>query len=326
VATSITVCGMCAGNELPGVLQEFRMSKDALVLLRPPLQQQRRQRSEWGDADVPDSYTAHLSVFDADTGEDDRCALVEVNGNKVSIPQEPCQRAGSYRGKRVAVTNYRDVLDLLDLDPSAVNRATLRCYRSGHRACAIIYVVRERSQAELVAAVRSFRNARPPGSRWGIGCVRGTATADDDDDGPGASSAAVVDQVRVPLACPLSLARMRVPARGSGCSHERCFDLDTFLQTCHRSGVWECPICLSPCAFQVRCRPSYRRSYSRSFEDASPSRPPLFIADVHLTKFFPTPRYSYHTPTPQHRDRPSKLTSGSRGRCELLLRGQSVQW
>lgn len=48
------------------------------------------------------------------------------------------------------------------------------------------------------------------------------------------------------LICPLTCARMRIPARGRQCQHLRCFDLEAYLVTSASTSFhrrWHCPVC-----------------------------------------------------------------------------------
>uniref|UniRef100_A0A6A7G806 SUMO/Smt3 ligase n=1 Tax=Hirondellea gigas TaxID=1518452 RepID=A0A6A7G806_9CRUS len=58
----------------------------------------------------------------------------------------------------------------------------------------------------------------------------------------------VVDS-RVCLRCPLSVGRIKIASKGSKCSHPQCFDLATFLEFCHMTGIWQCPICTNRLPF-----------------------------------------------------------------------------
>jgi hypothetical protein len=57
----------------------------------------------------------------------------------------------------------------------------------------------------------------------------------------------VEDNRRLDLRCPITLERISNPARGSECSHLRCFDLNAFMdvnrQTSNINQRWKCPIC-----------------------------------------------------------------------------------
>ena len=64
----------------------------------------------------------------------------------------------------------------------------------------------------------------------------------DDDD-------VVCGETKVSLRCPLSICRISVPIRGTECLHPQCVDLRTFLSFSHKTGIWQCPVCLKPLKF-----------------------------------------------------------------------------
>mmetsp|Transcript_46824 Transcript_46824/g.41891 ORF Transcript_46824/g.41891 Transcript_46824/m.41891 type:complete len:297 (-) Transcript_46824:53-943(-) len=64
----------------------------------------------------------------------------------------------------------------------------------------------------------------------------------DDDD-------VVCGETKVSLRCPLSICRISVPVRGTECLHPQCVDLRTFLSFSHKTGIWQCPVCLKPLKF-----------------------------------------------------------------------------
>lgn len=45
------------------------------------------------------------------------------------------------------------------------------------------------------------------------------------------------------LKCPLSTLRIEVPSRSAICSHNQCFDANSFLQLQEQAPTWTCPIC-----------------------------------------------------------------------------------
>lgn len=59
----------------------------------------------------------------------------------------------------------------------------------------------------------------------------------------------VCGETKVSLRCPLSICRMTTPVRGIDCTHPQCVDLKTFLAFSHRTGIWQCPVCLKPLKF-----------------------------------------------------------------------------
>eukprot|EP01084_Bolivina_argentea_P119705 212223_1 len=52
--------------------------------------------------------------------------------------------------------------------------------------------------------------------------------------------------IYVSLKCPLSGCKIKTPIRGSNCLHPQCIDLKTFVISSHKSGTWQCPVCLKP--------------------------------------------------------------------------------
>jgi hypothetical protein len=56
--------------------------------------------------------------------------------------------------------------------------------------------------------------------------------------------------VRMSTKCPVSLMRMKIPARGKECKHTTCFDLDTFVAIISTRSInrnqYTCPICAVP--------------------------------------------------------------------------------
>lgn len=99
---------------------------------------------------------------------------------------------------------------------------------------AVVRVV-ERTDADvmaLVAARSSFSDA--------VDCVKqrlNTAVQDVE----------VMTSAVLSLACPLSLARIRIPVRGFACCHLQCFDLKVYVERNRAIEAvgkrWQCPVC-----------------------------------------------------------------------------------
>lgn len=49
---------------------------------------------------------------------------------------------------------------------------------------------------------------------------------------------------------PMSLCRIKIPARSMNCLHLQCFDLDTFLNINYDIPQWECGICFKKANFE----------------------------------------------------------------------------
>ncbi|KJE96087.1 hypothetical protein CAOG_009991 [Capsaspora owczarzaki ATCC 30864] len=60
----------------------------------------------------------------------------------------------------------------------------------------------------------------------------------------------VPSSLQVSLTCPLTLAVLRLPARGVSCKHVQCFELETYISVCSRQRTWICPICSQPTAYR----------------------------------------------------------------------------
>ena len=99
-------------------------------------------------------------------------------------------------------------------------------------------------------------------------------------------------QQRLTLVCPLSRARIRIPARGAHCQHKTCFDLASFFKYSDQQGFWECPICNKPLpAYEVVIDQAMRSILARTdYED----RAVLVSSDGTLTRCKEEPGSSQH--------------------------------
>eukprot|EP00670_Eutreptiella_braarudii_P012619 CAMPEP_0174324204 /NCGR_PEP_ID=MMETSP0810-20121108/12334_1 /TAXON_ID=73025 ORGANISM="Eutreptiella gymnastica-like, Strain CCMP1594" /NCGR_SAMPLE_ID=MMETSP0810 /ASSEMBLY_ACC=CAM_ASM_000659 /LENGTH=461 /DNA_ID=CAMNT_0015436919 /DNA_START=20 /DNA_END=1405 /DNA_ORIENTATION=+ len=55
----------------------------------------------------------------------------------------------------------------------------------------------------------------------------------------------------ISLKCPITLASINIPAKGTQCTHKACFDLEMYLTMCNQQKVWNCPICEQQCSFSM---------------------------------------------------------------------------
>jgi len=60
----------------------------------------------------------------------------------------------------------------------------------------------------------------------------------------------ICDEIKVSIRDPLSLCRIQTPIRGTGCHHPQCVDLKTYLNYCHHTKTWQCPICMQPLMYR----------------------------------------------------------------------------
>ena len=121
--------------------------------------------------------------------------------------------------------------------------------------------VRPRSPAALAAAcprlpldacrahIRAFFDMAASASSSSSAPSSAPSGADKDKDKDNDEDDVVTVQTKVGLCCPLSLARIRVPARARACSHVQCFDLAAFLEVNARSPKFLCPVCSRPAPF-----------------------------------------------------------------------------
>ncbi|KAJ3042316.1 hypothetical protein HK097_002075 [Rhizophlyctis rosea] len=86
---------------------------------------------------------------------------------------------------------------------------------------------------------RAQKRPPPAPARSTRPSVSSTATATNVEDD---EEIEIVDQI-VTLTCPLSLTRIRIPAKGMRCKHVQCFDAETFLQIYMSSPIWKCGVC-----------------------------------------------------------------------------------
>jgi len=60
----------------------------------------------------------------------------------------------------------------------------------------------------------------------------------------------ICDQMVVSIRDPLSLCKIDTPVRGIRCYHPQCVDLQTYLNYCHHTNTWQCPICMQPLLYK----------------------------------------------------------------------------
>ena len=122
-----------------------------------------------------------------------------------------------------------------------LNRLHVGGFESPDRAfIAILHTVRQRSHAEMVAAMAPPESVERAVERVAR-AVRGSdATAADDDDDLLVSSAIVS------LKCPLTGARLTTPTRVAGAGGLPCFDRDAFIALAARTRKSVCPLTLAP--------------------------------------------------------------------------------
>lgn len=56
--------------------------------------------------------------------------------------------------------------------------------------------------------------------------------------------------VTMSLKCPITMKRIKIPARGKECKHPQCFDLAAYFEINKDRSNWQCPICKRPAAME----------------------------------------------------------------------------
>lgn len=84
----------------------------------------------------------------------------------------------------------------------------------------MVQVVRKKEIESLFEGIP--RLPMPASCRVVSNKVKEEPKDDDDDD-------ICINDTRLPLQCPLSLSRIKTPAKGKHCSHQKCFDLEVIL-------------------------------------------------------------------------------------------------
>ena len=133
--------------------------------------------------------------------------------------------------------NARPLLTSRALDITRLTRPgsnTVRFQPPIERAVLVVLLVRVRPFDEVFREIVH----RAPGAAHALAPGPGSSS---DDDG------VEFAEERLSLQCPLTLARIVTPVKGTACTHRTCFDLAGYLSFCAQIGLWECPICSRPC-------------------------------------------------------------------------------
>jgi len=60
----------------------------------------------------------------------------------------------------------------------------------------------------------------------------------------------VVGSSLMSLKDPISTLRIAIPVRSTICTHNQCFDAESFLQLQEQAPTWQCPICNKTISFE----------------------------------------------------------------------------
>uniref|UniRef100_A0A2S2PP54 E3 SUMO-protein ligase n=1 Tax=Schizaphis graminum TaxID=13262 RepID=A0A2S2PP54_SCHGA len=58
-----------------------------------------------------------------------------------------------------------------------------------------------------------------------------------------------ITRFKLPLICPITKLRMKVPVKSNQCKHIECFDALAYICSNRRNTIWKCPICHLDCLY-----------------------------------------------------------------------------
>ncbi|KAL1608383.1 E3 SUMO-protein ligase pli1 [Paraconiothyrium brasiliense] len=169
--------------------------------------------------------------------------LNNITLDKVRVNQDEVK--ANYKGlkNKPGSTRPADITDLLRITPANYRNSIGITYALTQKASdhqkynVFIYMVRKFSVNELVKQIQNrsvitkdsvLREMRKK--------------ADDPDIEVGSSVMSLKD--------PISTLKINTPCRSTVCSHNRCFDGESFLQLQEQAPTWTCPICNKIISFQ----------------------------------------------------------------------------
>ena len=155
---------------------------------------------------------------------------VKVNGDEVK---------SNYKGlkNKPGSTRPVDITDFVRRKQGYRNRLSITYALTTKRFNVFVYLVRKHSVDELTKRIKQ-RSAITKQSV--INDMR--KKADDPD--------IVLDSTVMSLKDPISTLRINVPCRSHVCSHNQCFDAESFLQLQEQAPTWQCPVCNKTVSFE----------------------------------------------------------------------------
>ncbi|KAM4707942.1 E3 SUMO-protein ligase PIAS4 [Discoglossus pictus] len=161
---------------------------------------------------------------------------VKVNHNYCSVPgYYPSNKPGVEPKRPCRPINLTNLMYL----SSASNRVTVTWGNYGKSYSVGLYLVRQRTSAELLQRLKTIGVKHPELCKT---LVREKLRLDPDSE-------IATTGVRVSLICPLVKMRLAVPARAETCAHLQCFDAVFYLQMNEKKPTWMCPVCDKPALY-----------------------------------------------------------------------------
>jgi len=225
VKPTTLVCGEGAGRPQE---QAVRFSLTAAQLRRVT---QSKQGKEFRQ-----QVQLRLSLLDISCEQEDNFPsklIVRVNGSLCSLPTPlPCQPGSEPRRPPGPL----DITALLQLSPGATNTVTIGWTGvAGRDYTASLYLVERLTHQDLFSKLKQKGQRQPEFTKR---LIR-EKLADQDSE-------IATTSVKVSLACPLGMMRMKTPCRASTCDHLQCFDAELYLMMNEKKPKWVCPVCNKP--------------------------------------------------------------------------------
>jgi len=138
--------------------------------------------------------------------------------------------------KKPGTTPPPDLGRLVKMSPGAANRLDMIYVNSqqpvhGKKYYITVMLVEVTSVDELIDRLRKGKFV----SKEDVLAERRQSVADDDE--------IVAGEQKMSLKCPLSYARINLPARSKKCVHPQCFDATSWYSMMEQTTTWLCPIC-----------------------------------------------------------------------------------
>ncbi|KAJ4379452.1 E3 SUMO-protein ligase pli1 [Didymella sp. IMI 355093] len=149
---------------------------------------------------------------------------VRINGDEVKA---------NYKGlkNKPGSTRPADITDFVRISPANYRNNLVVTYALTHKKYNLfVYMVKKHSAAELVKQIASKQVIAKQAVLNEM-----KAKAADPDIEVGSSVMSLKD--------PISTLRINIPCRSTVCTHNQCFDAESFLQLQEQAPTWICPIC-----------------------------------------------------------------------------------
>ncbi|CAK5262417.1 unnamed protein product [Mycena citricolor] len=127
-----------------------------------------------------------------------------------------------------SVLTARNVVRMIYIDNTGQNETVKPPPRKFYM---VVQIVQPRSVETLVEQVRTNNSVSSADVRKQM-----FSSMSDDDD-------IIAGSIKLPLKCPLSFMRIRLPCRSRRCKHSQCFDATSWFSVMQQTTTWQCPVC-----------------------------------------------------------------------------------